>query len=436
MKQLLLLSSVLFFGIYGLANPMAGTWLGQAEGQFLDADYELTISTCDRILAAAPQVNDARFLRGMSRFHQKKLDLAYDDLAMYIKDEGNYLQEAEQMVGLLEKKLKDAPPRVNSPTTLTRRLDGGSASTDDPDQPIGVRRGPLAPENASGIPDGSETGLFNLPMRYRVSAGLQYDSRVLLRPLDEAAIEEPEISDIAINLRGGVQWIRPEGGPIARYDGNWLIYNEARRESRLAQKLELGWHQTWLDEALDVEVVGFGDLILLDNEEYRQRYGGRLGVTHFSGIRRDWFQGGLGDDSYREFSDYNGGYYSLNLGQDYVLGDWVAGWNAGYLAQSAALKEVEFTEKIAGVSLRYSVSDSLQTGGAVVWIDNPYDRFDPVFEDRRDDQFITAQWWMSYAITDSFSIEPSITYINRDSSVDSLAYDRFIAEINTVLTRW
>ena len=435
-KPLQILPALLLaFAASAAANPLAGGWLAQAESDFLAQRYDQVIETCDRIISAAPQVNDAHFLRGMSHYHLDRPDLARNDLEVYQRGEGNYLEEAGRMLRVLDKQLardsRRRPAAQPLPDPPGTEATFEVATTDDDPESGDIVVRPV--RRGAG---GSDAGAFDLPMRYRVSAGAHWDSRVLLRPENGELPDDPEVSDTALALRGNAQWRRDEGGPVLRYTGDWLLYNKARRESRLGQAGEAGWHWTFDDEAVDLELVGFGQHTWLDFEEYRRRYGARFSPTRFSGVRRDWLQLSIGDDTYDEFSDYNGTYWMANAGQDFVLGDWILGWNLGYLDQSAALPEVEFTETIVGTSLRYSWTDQFQTGAGLMWIDNPYDRYDPVFEDQRDDEFITAQVWLRYALSETVSIEPSLTYIQRDSSVDRLGYDRFIAEINTVLSRW
>jgi len=406
-----------------VANPA----FSQAEAAFLSGDHADVITFANQALVADPGLLDARFLRGMSRYAQGNLGLALHDLNTYVSSGGqSYLGEAQKMVKTLQAKVGPATPAnvseaplMGAPTPVDRNSGVDTAGVLET-----IELNPGEPAAESG-----------LPMRYTLSAGYHHDDRVVLRPVGDEPPEDP-ISDNALHLRANVDVSPPEEGYVARYDADWLLYDKASRESRLAQKVELGWHSPLGTKHQDFEIVGLADLILLDMEGYRTRFGATATWYQIPGARRDWAKIRIGQDEYDEFEDYDGTFWGGDIGQDYIAGDFILSWNAGYLEQDAELPEVAYSDTHAGGSVLWNMSDTVAAGLGAAWIKNPYDRFDPVFEDTRDDTFYTGQAFLKYKLSDNVSIEPSLTFIQRDSSVNGLDYDRVIAELNAVLMRW
>lgn len=416
-----------------LAMPVAAQTPGldllvQTEQAFVDGDNQRVLELATRTLNSDPSLADARFMRGMANHLLGRDMLALHDLNAYLQTGQNYRKEAGDMVLLLEKQLGATAPTEAWGAPVAGR------GTISPDRSGTVNTagildsmGPVP--GATGEPKGITGDAGTLPLRYTFSAGVHYDDRVVLRPDDTGALDP--IEDSAVHLRANVDLSPREGGYILRYDGDAMLYNEAERERRLAQKVEAGWHTTFDGSKHDLELVGIADLILLDWEEYRRRFGGAMTWQYFDN-HRTWAKVKVGDDAYDEFSDYDGNYWGAEAGQDYILGDWILSWAATYLDQSAQLPEVEFTERTLSLSALYNLSDTLSVGAGVAFIDNPYDRFDPVFEQVRKDDLRSGQAFLRYKLTDNLSLEPSITFIQRESSVSDLDYDRFIAEINAV----
>ena len=431
MKTILFKSAALLL-LAGLCLPLsvsANPAFTQAEAAFLDGDHAQVVTFANQALAADPSLQDARFLRGMSRYALGNLGLALHDLNTYL-DSGapNYRGEAEKMAKTLQPKVGPSTPAQASEAPLF----GAPTSVD---RNSGIDTTGVLETIELNPGDPAVVAPAALPLRYTLSAGYHRDDRVVLRPVGDEAPEDP-ITDSALHFRANVDMSPPDEGYVARYDADWLLYDKASRESRLAQKVELGWHSPLGTKHQDFEIVGLADLILLDFDGYRTRFGATATWFQMPGPRRDWAKARIGRDKYDEFDDYDGTFWGGDIGQDYIVGDTILSWSAGYMDQGADLPEVAFTDTHASVGALWNISDTFAAGVGGAWIDNPYDRFDPVFEDTRDDTFYTGQVFLKYKLTDNVSLEPSVTFIQRDSSVGDLDYDRVIGELNAVLMRW
>jgi len=429
----LLATSLCCLPVSSFGNPS----FTQAESAFLDGDHATVVTFANQALASDPSLQDARFLRGMSRYALGNLGLALHDLNTYLASGApNYRSQAEKMAKTIQPKVGPSTP--STPSNPSNVSDAPLYGAPTPvDRSLGVdTTGVLETIELNPGQPPVETAA-SLPLRYTVSLGYHYDDRVVLRPVGDEAPEDP-ISDSAFHLRLNADMSPSEEGYVVRYDADWLRYDKASRESRLAQKVELGWHSPLGTKHHDFEIVGIADLTLLDMEGYRTRFGATATWFQMPGPRRDWAKVRIGRDRYDDFSDYNGIYWGGDIGQDYIVGDTILSWSAGYQDQGAELPEVEFTDTHASVSALWNITDTFAAGAGGAWIDNPYGggRFDPVFEGTRDDTFLTGQVFFKYKLTDNFSLEPSVTFIQRDSTVSDLEYDRVIAELNAVLMRW
>lgn len=78
---------------------------------------------------------------------------------------------------------------------------------------------------------------------------------------------------------------------------------------------------------------------------------------------------------------------------------------------------------------QYTVNDRATAFGAVTYQYSRYGGVDPIFKQRRTDDFVTAALGLRYAIDKHWSIRPEIGYTNNDSTLEINEFDRWQAMV-------
>lgn len=391
------------------ASPENDDWYALAEQALIEQDHAAVVKITDKIIEGSEtdRYVDARFLRGLSHHTLGNTPAAIEDLSIYLQSNGSYAPEASN---LLDAIIKAAEANPQPPE-----------STDD--------------AAASQLADSGSGYKF----QYSVSIGAQYDDRVLIRPggpNGDIPADEPEIEDGALTLRSFGQYHNPDGGFFGRYVGDFTGYIDAETERRFLGTGIGGWHTTFGGTPFDLEIAGFGEAILLDWESFRNRFGGHVSLSHSPGSRRDWILLEIGSDDYPDYPDFDGTYYTALGGQQFFQLPWTFGWFAKHLQQGAEADFLEYDETSLGLDASYQVNDDLTLGGAIIYADNPYDSFDPLFDTTREDTYWSGRLFLKYNLSKKWSLQPSVTIIDRSSNVSSLEYDRLLFEVNAVYLDW
>jgi len=363
------------------------------EDAYFEENYSELITEATTYLDGAPEDHDIRFLRGMAYSFVGELQQAQTDIQTAL--EGGTMHDAEAR--LMLKNLSSLRSSVDS-------------SSD------------------AGKPPAAK------PFSYNVSLGIHSDTRVLIRPKERDPEPVEDIEDQAAQLKLLLRF-QSKRGLFASYFNNALFYNEATDENRLTQNMVIGYRHKGKRSIQDIGLLG--NSILLDGDEYRRRYGVQANILgSLTTNVAVWAGAEVGQDEFPEYEEYDGDYASLRLGALRFWGPMRLTLDGSYTDHSARLDEVGYTETSVGLGAEMQIHKRVDVGIHGRYTDNPYDKFDDAFDLKRKDQYLTGRLFGRYHIRSGFSIEPSATYIQRDSNVDTLEYDRWVLELNTVLWSW
>jgi hypothetical protein len=359
-------------------SSVADVSIADVEAAYLLEEYEDVIGLSDRLLADQPGQVDALFLKGAALVESGDVAPGKKILQQYLNQNGSYAREAREM---------------------------------------------LETRPASSAADTTSDLFFQL--------GVVHDSRVL-----ESKTTPPffaEQADQAVRAR--LAWdLQTAKGWLARYRGYWLNYFSLSEESRFEHAVEGGYLFNSLGGSL--EWVGGIEYLMKDYEGDLERFSTRAEQAWMvSENKIGWLAFEFGQDRFPEADIFDGSYYIASLGLEDYRERLSIFYDAYVYKHEAELDSLAYLESGAGFVAAYQLSDPISLGLSLRASMIQFDEFDDLLQYKRDDTYFSARIWSGFSRSSSFSIVPSIEYVNNSSNADFADYDEFIGGIDLIWSR-